>query len=184
MTLESSSSRKSTGLLYGLINGGAGIAFTVILYLGGAKMFVSPVAWLGILIPITVAVIGGLQYRKQSGGYLEFTEALKLTFMILVIGAFLATVFQHVLFNYIDTPFRQALNQASAEKVESMMRRMGASEEQIDKATEETLSTNNYTIARLLLVFAIGCIMWFIVALIISAIIKRKAEPFENSFNS
>jgi hypothetical protein len=182
MTVESSSP-KNLGVLYGLINGGVAIVFTVILYLGGAKMFVSPLAWCGKILPIVVCVIGGLQVRKQRGGYLEFSEALKATFLILIIGSLIATVFQYILFNYIDVSFRQALAQVTAEQAEKLMRRFGAPEAQIDEAVEKTLNQNNYTIGRLLLGFVFGCIWWFIVALIVSAFIKRKRPVFENSFN-
>lgn len=181
MTLESS--KKNIGVLYGLINAGAAILFTVILYLSGAKTFVSPVAFLGLVIPLVICILGGLQYRKQHGGYMEFNEALKVTFQILVIGSLIATIFQFVLFNYIDVPFRQAVAQASVPKVERFMRWLGASDDQIDKAVEETLSKNNYTIGKLITGFVFGCIGWFLVALIVSAIIKRKRPPFENTFN-
>jgi hypothetical protein len=182
MTVESSSS-KNLGVIYGLINGGVAIVFTVILYLGGAKMFVNPIAYLGTVLPIVVCVIGVLQIRKQHGGYLEFAEALKASFLILVIGSLLATLFHYILFNFIDVPFREALAQETAQKAEQLMRKFGAPEEKIDKAVEETLSKNNYTIGKLLLGFVFGCIWWFIVALIVSAIVKRKRPPFENSFN-
>jgi hypothetical protein len=182
MTVESSSS-KNLGVLYGLINAGVAIVFTVILYLGGAKMFVSPVAYIGVVLPIVVCVIGGLQIKKQRGGYLEFSEALKATFLILVIGSLIATLFQFILFNYIDVSFREAMAQVTAEQAEKLMRRFGAPEDDIDKAVEETLNKNNYTIGRLLLGFVFGCIWWFIVALIVSAIIKRKRPQFENTFN-
>jgi hypothetical protein len=108
---------------------------------------------------------------------------LKATFLILVIGALIATVFQFVLFNYIDVSFREALAQVTAEQAEKLMRRFGAPEAQIDEAVEKTLNQNNYTIGRLLLGFVFSCIWWFIVALIVSAIIKRKRPVFENSFN-
>jgi cytochrome c biogenesis protein CcdA len=182
MTVESSSS-KNLGVIYGLINGGVAIVFTVILYLGGAKTFVSPIAYLGTVLPIVVCVIGALQIRKQHGGYLEFSEALKNTFLILVIGSLLATLFHYILFNFIDVSFREALAQETAEKVQQLMHKFGAPEEKIDKAVEETMSKNNYTVGKLLLGFVFGCIWWFIVALIVSAIIKRKRSPFENSFN-
>jgi hypothetical protein len=182
MTVESSSSSKNLGVLYGLINGGVAIVFTVILYLGGAKMFVSPIAYCGIILPIIVCVIGGLQIRKQQG-YLEFAQALKVTFLILVIGSLIATIFQFILFNYIDVPFRQALAQETAQKAEQMMRKFGASDAQIEEAVEKTLNKNNYTIGNLLLGFVFSCIGSFIVALIVSAIIKRKRSPFDNSFN-
>lgn len=174
----------NTAVLYGLINGGVSVLFTVILYLGGANTFVSPVAYLGVALPIVVCVIGALHIKKQHGGYLDFKDALKATFLILVIGSLIATVFQFVLFNYIDVSFREALAQVTAEKVEYMMRKFGMPEDQIDKAVDETLSKNNYTIGRLMLGFLSSCIVSFIVALIISAIIKRKQPPFENSFKN
>lgn len=182
MTIESSPTTKNLGLLYGLINGGVAIAFTVILYLGGASMFVSPIAYLGMVLPIVVCVLGGIHLRKQQG-YLEFAQALKVTFLILVIGSLIATIFQFVLFNYIDVPFRQALAQETAQKAEQWMRKFGAPESEIEKAVDKTMDQNNYTIGRLLMGFVFGCIFWFIVALIVSAIIKRKRSPFDNSFN-
>jgi len=181
MTIESSN--KNIGVLYGLINAGAAIVFTVILYLCGAKTFVSPVAYIGRCIPLVICVLGGLQYRKQLGGYMEFSEALKITFQILVIGSLGATIFQFVLFNYIDVPFRQAVAQASIPSVERFLRWLGMPDEQIDKAVEETLNENNYTIGRLLMGFVLGCIGLFIVSLIVSVFIKRKRPPFENTFN-
>jgi hypothetical protein len=182
MTVETKSA-KNQAVLYGFINGGVSVLFTVLLYLGGADSFVSPVAYLGMVLPIVVCVIGALQIRKQHGGVLEFKDALKATFLILVIGLLVSTIFQFVLFNYIDVSFRQALAQVTAEKVEKMMHKFGMPEEQIDQAVEKTLSTNNYTIGNLMMGFVFSCIGAFIVALIISAIIKRKQSPFQNSFN-
>jgi hypothetical protein len=175
--------QKNIGVLYGLINAGASIIFTVILYLGGVSLFLSALSYLGIAIPIVICVLGGLQQRKVQGGYLEFAEALKTTFMILVIGGFIATLFNYILLNYIDVPFRQALMQATAEKAERMMEKFGMPQDQIDKAVEDMLNGNNYTLGKQLLGFAFWCIGLFVVALIVSAIIKRKRPPFENSFN-
>ncbi|OQP56429.1 DUF4199 domain-containing protein [Niastella populi] len=181
MTGETMTS-KNPGVLYGLINGGVSILFTVILYLGGAQTFVSPIAYLGMAIPIVICVIGGLQIRKQRG-YLEFSEALKNTFLILVIGSLIGTIFHFILFNYIDVSFREALAQVTAEEAERLMRKFGAPEGQIEKTVEESLNKNNYTVGRLMLGFVFSCIGWFVVALIVSAIIKKKRPPFENSFN-
>lgn len=183
MTFEATSTpKKNTAVMYGLINAGVSIAFTVMLYLMGASAFVGPVAYVGIALPIVVTVLGGLQYRKQQGGVLSFQEALKTTVLILIIGSAIATIFQFILFNYIDVAFRQALNQAAAEKAGYWMRKMGAPDEQVDKQMEQMMDANNYSIGKLLLGFAFGCIGSFIIAAIISAIIKKKPQPFQNSF--
>jgi hypothetical protein len=175
--------RKNFGLLYGFINAGASIIWTVILYLGGLALFMSPLSYLGFIIPIVICVLGGLQQKKFQGGYLEFSEALKTTFMILVVGAFFATLFNFVLLNYIDVPFRQAMMQEAAAKAERMMEKFGMPQDQIDKAVEDMLNGNNYTLGKQFLGFAFWCIGLFVVALIVSAIIKKKRPPFENTFN-
>jgi hypothetical protein len=181
--MSDNTSQKNIAPLYGLINGGVSVVITVCLYLGGVKAFMSSLSWIGLAAPIVVCVLGGLQLRKLQGGYLDFGEALKTTFLILVLGALLSTIFDYILFNYIDVPFRQALMQETAEKAELMMEKLGMPQSQIDKATEQMLNGNNYSMGNLFLGFAFRCIGWFVVALIVSAIIKRKRPPFENSFN-
>lgn len=170
---------KNIGLSYGAIYGGVSILFTLVLYILGASTFVSPVAYLGFVFPFVFAVLGGLQQKKSQGGYLEFSAALKVTFLILVIGSLLQTLFMSLLLNYIDVPFREALNQEAAEMTEKMMRKFGAMESQIEEAKDKMMSQNNYSFGKQSVSFAFGCIFWFLMALIISAIIKKKKPEFE-----
>ncbi len=58
------------------------------------------------------------------------------------------------------------------------MKKFGASQEQIDKAMEDMMKGNNYSLGKQLLGTAFICIFWFIVSLIISAIIKKKKPVF------
>ena len=173
-------SQKNVSILYGLLNTAVTIVFTMILYLSGANMFLNPIAYLSIVISSVICVLGGLQQRKHQGGYLSFSEALKVTLLILVIGSFITTAFQYVLLNYIDVPFREALAQVTAEKTEQMMREWGAPEESIHEVVVQTLNGNNYTIKRLLLAFALVCILWFIISLIVSLIIRKIKPLFEH----
>ncbi len=173
--------KTNIGLMYGLICGGISIVFTLVLYLGGVKWFVHPLAWSGLAILIIIAVLGGLAQKKANGGFLEFSEGLKTTFTVFVISSLLATVFQYVLFNIIDVPFREALTQETAEVTARMMEKFGASQENIDKTTTEIMTKNNYSLSKLALNFAFGCILWFLFSLIIAAIIKKKKPEFDNT---
>ena len=175
------SGKTNAGLSYGLMSGGAAILLSLVLYLGGAKMFVNPIAYLGFAIPIVFAVLGGLAQKKANGGYLEFSEALKTVFTIFVIGSFLSTAFMFLLLNVIDVPFRQALSQETAQATEKMMEKFGAPQEQIDKSTAETLNGNSFSLGKQFLGFAFGTIFWFIISLIIAAIIKKKKPEFDNN---
>lgn len=181
MTTETSG--KNVNLLYGLLYGGVSIAFTVILYLGGVKWFLNPIAYMGYVIPIVFAVLAASHQKKLQGGYLEFSEALKTTFMVLVTGSLISVAFDYILFNYIDVPFRQALMQESAQKVERMLEKLNMPPEKIDEAVDKMLNSNSYSVGQLLLGFAFRCIGLFILALIVSAIMKKKRPVFENTFN-
>ena len=170
--------RTEVGLTYGLISGLASVIFSLVLYLGGVKWFVHPIAYAGFVIPVVIAVLAGLKQKKLGEGYLDFAAALKVVFTTFVIGTVISTLFSYVLFNYIDVPFREALTQETAEKAQQMMQNFGANQEQIDKATEDMMKGNNYSFSKQMLGAAFFCIFWFVISLIIAAIIKKKKPEF------
>lgn len=180
MSTEPSS--KSAGLLYGLLYGAVNIAFTVFLYLGGVKMFMNPVAYFGILIPVAFAILTAAQQKKINGGYLEFSDSLKNVFKAMVIGLAMSMIFEYVLFNYIDVPFNQALNQATAQEMEKRLQGT-MSQEKIDEMMENIGKVDKYSFKVQSLTFSIRCIVHFGLALVVSAIMKRKRPPFENFLN-
>lgn len=170
--------RTDVGLTYGLISGLASVIFGLLLYLGGVKWFVHPIAYAGFVIPVVIAVLAGLKQKKLGEGYLDFPAALKVVFTTFVIGTVISTLFNYVLFNFIDVPFREALTQETAEKAQQMMQKFGANQEQIDKATEDMMKGNNYSFSKQMLGTAFFCIFWFVISLIIAAIIKKKKPEF------
>lgn len=170
------------GITYGLISGLVSVVFGLLLYLMGAKSYVSPIAYFGMLLPIIIAVLAGLRQKKMDGGYLDFAKALKVTFMTFVIGTIIGMLFNFVLFNYIDVPFRDALTQESAVKAAEYMQKFGVKQEQIDKAMEDAMKTNSFSFSKQLLNSAFICIVWFVISLIISAIIKKKKPEFAQNF--
>lgn len=171
------------GVTYGLISGLATVIFSLILYLGGVKWFVHPIAYLGFLIPIVIAVLAGLKQKKSDEGYLEFSTGLKVVFTTFVIGTIIGTLFSFVLFNYIDVPFREALTQETVERAQKMMHNFKVPQDEIDKATEDMMKGNNYSFGKQALGTAFYCILWFIVSLIIAAIIKKKKPEFPSVAN-
>lgn len=163
---------------YGLLSGLVSILFLIVLYMGGAKFFTSPIAWCGILIPIIFAVLACRKQKKENGGFLEFKEALKISFGVPVLSSFLYSIASYFLLNFIDTAFRESLLQATIEMTQKMMQRFGAPQDAIDKAVQQMITTNPWSLGKTLLSFAWFCIVWFIIALIISAIVKKKKPEF------
>ena len=80
--METSRRNTNVGLTYGLIAGLVITLATLIQYLGGIKSYMSPVGFLSYVLLIVVAVLAGNRQKKLNGGYLEFSEALKITFSV------------------------------------------------------------------------------------------------------
>ena len=182
--MSTATSSKNVRLLYGLLNGGVSILFTVLLYKGGLKWFSSSVSSLGFVLLVLFAVLAARKQKQQQGGYLEFNEALKTTFQVLVIGLLLSTIFEYILYNYIDVPFGKALAKETAERMgEAMIKYKMMTQEKVDEMLEESANTNAYTVGKMFFGFALRCVGLFVVALIVSAIVKRKRPMFQNTIN-
>lgn len=183
MPAEVTTKSSNPGLLYGLLGGLAMSVFLLLLYLGGVEYFMSAIAWLGYCIIITIAILGGLRQKKLNGGYITFGQALKVVFTIFALAFLIQTTFSYILLNHVDTSFRDNLTQATLVKTEEMLKKFGASDAQIEEAVKRVSEQDSYSIKNILLGYGMMCILFFLVSLIIAAIIKRKPQPFENSFN-
>jgi hypothetical protein len=172
--------KTNIGMNYGLI---AGLIITVISllqYLGGLDTYLSPVSYVSYLVVITMAVLAALKVRRANEGFLEFGAALKVTFTVFAIALLLQTLFIYLLFNYIDVDFKNAVSQEVMNKSEQMMRQMGASDSQIEKIIDEQRNTDQFSFLRVMLGYAITCIVAFIFCLLISVIVKRSKPTFNN----
>jgi Protein of unknown function (DUF4199) len=161
-------------LQYGLLSALLGIVMFLALYLGGTKLFTSPIAYVGYLIPIVFAVLACIKQKKQQAGYLKFGEALKASFGVFVITSLVTTLFTYILLNYIDTEFAASMKEYSMEVTENMMKKFGASQEQIDQAVQKASEKDQFSLSSQLLGFALGCIFWFVISLIISLIVRKE----------
>ena len=178
--MQNIESKTNIGLNYGLI---AGLIITVITlgqYLGGLDMYLSPIGYISYLVVITMAVLAALKVRKANEGFLEFGEALKVTFTVFALALLLQTIFTFILFNYIDVPFKEAVSQEIMNKTEVMMKKFGASDSQIDAALESERSKDQFAPGRIFLGYALSCIVSFIFCLLISLIVKKSKPAFNN----
>lgn len=176
--METARKNSTIGLTYGLITGLIICLIALIQYLGGLKTYMSPLGYLVYVVLIVMAVLAGQKQKKVNGGYLEFGEALKVTFSVFASALLLQTLFTYVLFNFIDPSFKEALAQEIMNKTEEFMRRFGASDSTIDEALEKEQGKDPFALSRMILGYGITCIVCFIICLIISAIIKKNKPAF------
>jgi len=178
--METTASNTNYGVTYGLIGGLVICIVSLIQYLGGIDMYLSPVGYVSYLVVITMAVLAALKLRRSNEGFLEFSQALKVTFTVFALALLLQTLFTYVLFNFIDTDFKDAVSQEIMNKTEQMMKNFGASDSQIEEALESERNKDQFSLGRVLLGYAVTCIVSFIFCLLIAVIVKKSKPAFNN----
>ena len=171
----------SIPLACGLIAGLAMILLTTVLYLSGVNAYLGWPAYLGNVILLGMAIVAPLKEKKAGGGYLEFKDALKAAFLVFVIALLLQTLFSWVLMNYIDPAFRQAVEQAILEKIEKFMVRMNLSQDDIDKTLAKQRGSDQFSLSKSMMGLGVSYIVYFLIALVIAAIVKKKKPEFNEA---
>lgn len=160
-------------LIYGLILGAIGIAFSLMLYfmdLTYQQSWANSVV--GIAILIAVVVIGIFQFKKANGGFLTLAQALKVGMGIALIGAVLSVLYTILFTSVIEPEFWQK----NAEVAKAAMVEGGKmTPEQIDVAVKQQLDF--YWVAYpIILIFNI--FFGFVVALIAGLVMKKAPSEY------
>lgn len=155
----------------------------VIIYVMGAEYFMSPLVWISsYLFPLIFSVWACIIVKRKQEGFLEFREALKINFGVFVLTGLASSLFTYIMFNFVDTAFAESFKQITIEKTLEFMNKFKVPETEIDKAIDELVNKELFSAGNLFKSFAYTCIFYFIEALIVAAIIKKK-KP-EDVFNT
>jgi uncharacterized membrane protein YccC len=167
------------GLKYGAICGLAAILIMYGSWAGGITFFTGAVFY-STFIPYMVAiiVIGGLQLRKQSGGFLNYKEALKFSFLSYAVAAVIVAIGTYILYNIIDPTLTEQSARIALEKTRQMMEKFGASEADIEKSLKESEKSMKETGLKQILIGTGWGLIWdFAKSLLISLIIRKEQKP-------
>ena len=164
------------GVKWGIAGGVILVFLNVITYIAGAAVLFS--WWNSVLqlaVFIAIAVMAGREKKKALGGYINFKDALKPVFTTFIIGTAIITIYQYILYKYIDPQLVDALKQNLLESTAKWMHRFRAPQEEIDKQLDELSKTNfNVGFAKSFMDFLKGIIFYFAVSAILSLIIRKK----------
>jgi Protein of unknown function (DUF4199) len=171
--------KKSNVLLnYSLVAALISSLIFVLLYIGGTSLFSS--GWVipvSMAVPIVIAILACIKAKKENEGFLTFRAALKICFGIFVISALATSVLSYFIY-WLDPAFKESMLQLTIEKTQQMMAKFGASQDSIDKAITQITKTDLGSIGTIIKGFAQGCILWFVIALIVAAIMKKNKPEF------
>lgn len=162
------------GLLYG--------AFTVGLYLVGyiinKKLLFSlgfgPI--ISIVIPVVFMIVAARSTRAKQEGVMSFGEALSSTFLTYIIGSLIFAVFSFTMSNIIDPSLLDIQQEVTLETLDKMSGMLGGNDDQIEMMKEGIEDGVDIGFGSVMMGWAFSLILpGFIIAAIISAIMKRSA---------
>ncbi len=161
----------------GLMGAGVAIIVYLILWLIDPTSYLKFGSWIGLVIALFFMYRAAKEARDLNGGFIEFAELFKVTFIMIVIMTAITSFFAYILFNFIDPNLIEVQKQIVTESIEKMSGMMG---EDAAAAMAEKMEEQDYnlTIGKLLQGWAIGLVLWAIAAAIMSAIMKKKNPDF------
>ena len=167
------------GLTIGLI----ALALTFIIYFIDSGSLIS--AWFGFAnLAIFFALIFyfGRQYRNELGGFINFGDAFKFSFVTILISGLVGTLGQMLLYHVVDPSLPQLLAEQSLENTLATMERFGASADALGPEQLDEMRTGveeSFTVTGQVKAFGIALILYAIVALIVAAILKKKDKSLD-----
>jgi hypothetical protein len=167
---------KKNGVTYGIILGLFSVLFTTAIYVIDLELFTS--WWLGLVsfaIAITIGFVLVSRTKKQMGT-MTFKEGFTVYFLAALIGSFVSTIYNYVLFNLIDAQAKETIKELTIKYTVDMMEKIGATKEQLNETIQKMAETDNFSLGNLLFGLAIVLVFQAIFGLILAAIFKSKTR--------
>lgn len=167
---------------YGLIGGGITVLTLMFFYLAGLKTFANPTYGLmvfGFLFIITIAlgVMAGEEEKQYHDGYLPFKDAMIQVFVTFFIVVICYHLYYYLLFNLIDPALHQELKSITLDQMQQDLKNSNMSEEKVEKKIQKFKEQQvNLSLGFTLMMIFISSVLSFLVALIVSAIIRKEPE--------
>jgi hypothetical protein len=161
------------GLYFGLFS----VVFTMVLYFIDKRLLFNPFLP-SIVLFIASIVFMVLAAKEEKGqdadGLLAYGDAVRVTFIVLAIGAVVLGVFNYLLFNFIDTGLMQIMQEETKAMVESIISITGGGEQAQEEANK-ALENQNFSYGfGIVLADIVGSLIWGIIkALIVSIFVKN-----------
>lgn len=164
---------------WGAVLGLIAVVITLLIYLVDVTMLIgSYMSFVWIAVFVAIPIYAGRDYRTKLGGYLSFKNAFLNAFIILLIGGFIVSAFEFVLYNFIDSDIIPILVEIQIETTMKAMEALGGAGTEMMDGMAEGIE-KGYSLAGQAQGFLYKIAFYAIGALIIGAINKKKDQTEE-----
>ncbi|MGB5403445.1 MAG: DUF4199 domain-containing protein [Robiginitalea sp.] len=159
-------------LNYGLILGGLGVVFALMLFMSDAHVSQSPVnSIISIVMSIGVIFWGILNFRKANGGLLKLGQAVKLGAGIALVSGIISVIWMLLLTNVLDPDF---ISKSIDMQLATVAEEGTLTTEQLEQQRE---ISNQYWAAFAYPSILIGSILIGLLIGLVGGLIFKKAAP-------
>jgi Protein of unknown function (DUF4199) len=171
--MEQQTTTARVALKYGVIIAIASIVYITILYVSGQSTN-TPLLYLGFVISIVGMILAMKEFKEDSNGFMSYSQGLGIGTMMSAVSGFISGTYNYIYTVFIDPTIRQQI----LDKTRIALEERGMDDAQIDQAMSISEKFSSPGMG-----FAFGMIgsvvVGFILALIISAIMKRDKPVFD-----
>ena len=167
---------KKNGISFGFIFGLFSVLLTTTLYIVDLELFTN--SWIGIIsviISITIGIILITKTKKQLNNVISFKEAFTVYFIAAAIGSTISTIFNYLLFNFIDPQAKETIKEITMKYTADLMAKFGAPSASVNETMKKLAETDNFSLGNLLMGLAFSLVFSAIFGLILAAIFKSKS---------
>jgi len=152
------------------------LIFLLMVVLEPGMIMLSVFGILGFIIAIVLPIIFIRKERSAQGGFISFGDAFKLSFVGLLIGGLIGTVFQVLYIQLIDPEFAERMTAQSLEMTNQFLGSMDDETREQMLREQEADTMDRFTVVGQLTSFGFALIFYAVLSLIFAAILKRNPE--------
>ncbi len=167
------------GLIMGVISFAVGLATTYAFVSGSLSMLLFGAAAFGVslLVMIVFMALAYREFKGGNGGFMSFGQGMGIGVLLSIVAAALGVILSTAYYQFVDTEIQQQVVERTISATTEMVEGMGGEtpegfEEDLRAQTEANNSLGKQLVSSLLF----GAIGGGIIALIMSAIMKRTPD--------
>ena len=167
---------KKNGITFGVIIGIVSALITSTIYAIDLNLFTS--WWIGVLSILTYLTLGIIllsKTKKELNNIFPFKDAFTTYFIATLIGILISTLFNVLLFNFIDPSAKDTLSELMIKYAVNMMQKFGTPASAINEAIAKLKENNPYSTLELLKGSVFSIVFSSIFGLILAAFFKSKS---------
>lgn len=171
---------KKNGITYGIIMGVVSALLTATIYAVDLNLFVS--GWIGgvsFAIMLIISIVLLVKTKKEIAGFFSYKDAFTTFFIAALVGILISTLFNIILFNFIDTEARDAVGQLLIKYMAETLQKFGTPAAVINESIAKMKESNPFSTPELLKALVFSLVGYSILGLILAAIFKSKSAPQE-----